>query len=35
VHEVRGDQALVNEIPWAVKYLGRPLLLAVEGEKGG
>jgi SAM-dependent methyltransferase len=30
VHEFRGDDRVVQQIPWAVKYLGRPLLLAVE-----
>jgi SAM-dependent methyltransferase len=28
--EFAGDERLVREIPWAVKYLGRPLLLVVE-----
>ncbi len=28
--EFRGGDALVAEIPWAAKYLGRPLLLAIE-----
>jgi len=30
VHEFRGDDVLVEQVPWASKYLGRPLLLAVE-----
>src|SRR5207245_9928835 len=30
VREFRGDDVLVEEVPWASKYLGRPLLLAVE-----
>jgi len=30
VQEFRGDDVLVEEVPWASKYLGRPLLLAVE-----
>src|SRR3989454_9868067 len=29
-HEFHGDDALVTEVPWATKYLGQPLLLAVE-----
>jgi len=33
VHEFCGDEPLVDEIPWAAKYLGRPLLLAVEAFK--
>ena len=33
VHEFCGDGALVDEIPWASKYLSRPLLLAVEARK--
>ncbi|HKA56779.1 MAG TPA: class I SAM-dependent methyltransferase [Candidatus Binatia bacterium] len=28
-----GDDELVGEVPWATKYLGRPLLLAVEAQK--
>ena len=31
--EFCGDAALVEQIPWAAKYLGRPLLLAVEARK--
>lgn len=27
------DEALVEEIPWAVKYLGRPLLLVVDAAR--
>jgi SAM-dependent methyltransferase len=27
------DSAVVEEIPWAVKYLGRPLLLTIEAER--
>jgi len=27
------DEALVGEIPWAVKYLGRPLLLVVDAAR--
>ena len=30
VHEFRADAMLVQQVPWASKYLGRPLLLAVE-----
>ncbi len=30
VREFRGDEALVSEVSWAAKYVGRPLLLAVE-----
>ena len=30
VHEFHGDDVLVQQVPWASKYLGRPLLLAVE-----
>jgi SAM-dependent methyltransferase len=33
VHEFRGDDALVQQVPWASKYLGRPLLLAVEARR--
>jgi SAM-dependent methyltransferase len=33
VHEFRGDEALVAEVTWATKYLGRPLLLAVEAQR--
>ena len=32
-YEFRGDDALVAEVPAATKYLGRPLLLAVEAWK--
>ena len=34
VSEYPGDEALAEQIPWAVKYLGRPLMLAVEAAKG-
>ncbi|MGH7823524.1 MAG: class I SAM-dependent methyltransferase [Candidatus Binatia bacterium] len=33
VQEFQGDEALVAEIPWAAKYLGRPLLLVLEAVK--
>ena len=33
VYEFRGDDVLVQQVPWASKYLGRPLLLAVEARK--
>ncbi len=33
VHEFRGDEALVAEVSWATKYLGRPLLLTVEAQR--
>jgi hypothetical protein len=33
VSEFLGDGILVEEIPWAVKYLGRPLMLAVQATK--
>jgi len=33
VHEFCGDAALADEIPWAAKYLSRPLLLTVEARK--
>ena len=33
VHEFCGDEPLVDEIPWAAKYLRRPLLLAVAANK--
>jgi len=33
VHEFCGDEALVDEIPWAAKYLRQPLLLGVEANK--
>ncbi len=32
-HEFYGDDDLVNEVPWATKYLGRSLLLAIEARK--
>jgi SAM-dependent methyltransferase len=32
-HDYRVDAALVDEIPWASKYLGRPLLFLVEAER--
>jgi SAM-dependent methyltransferase len=31
--EFCGDNELVNIVPWATKYLGRPLLLAIEARK--
>jgi SAM-dependent methyltransferase len=31
--EYRGDDQLVEEVPWAVKYKGRPLLLLVRAER--
>jgi SAM-dependent methyltransferase len=39
-HEYRGDQRLVDEMPWAAKYLGRTILLLVRavrdaGHSGG
>jgi SAM-dependent methyltransferase len=34
VSEFRGDDQLVREIPWAAKYLGKPLLLTVEARRG-
>ena len=33
--EYRGDQQLVEEVPWASKYQGRPLLLIVRAERTG
>jgi len=33
VHEFRGDDILVQQVPWASKYRGRPLLLAVEARE--
>jgi SAM-dependent methyltransferase len=33
--EYRGDERLVEEVPWATKYLGRPLLLLVRAERVG
>ena len=33
VCEFSGDEALIREVPWAGKYLGRPLLLTVEARK--
>jgi SAM-dependent methyltransferase len=31
--EYAGDRQLVEEVPWAVKYLGRPILLLVRAER--
>ena len=31
--EYRGDERLVEEVPWATKYLGRPLLLLIRAER--
>jgi SAM-dependent methyltransferase len=31
--EYQGDQSLVEEVPWAGKYLGRPLLLLIHAER--
>ena len=31
--EYRGDDRLVEEVPWAVKYSGRPLLLLVRAQR--
>jgi len=31
--EFCGDKALVEQVPWATKYLGRPLLLVVEARR--
>jgi SAM-dependent methyltransferase len=31
--EYQGDNRLVQEVPWADKYLGRPLLLVVQAER--
>jgi SAM-dependent methyltransferase len=33
IREFHGDEQLAREIPWASKYLGRPLLLTVEAYK--
>jgi SAM-dependent methyltransferase len=33
--EYRGDAQLVEEVPWASKYQGRPLLLIVRAERNG
>jgi hypothetical protein len=33
VSEFPGDEILVEEIPWAAKYLGRTLMLAVQATK--
>jgi SAM-dependent methyltransferase len=33
VREFCGDHALTEEVPWASKYFGRPLLLAIEARK--
>ena len=32
-YEFCGDAELVHGVPWATKYLGRPLLLAIEARK--
>jgi SAM-dependent methyltransferase len=32
-YEFYGDDELVNEVPWATKYLRRPLLLAIAARK--
>jgi SAM-dependent methyltransferase len=32
-HEYTGDHSLLEEVPWATKYIGRPLLLLVRGER--
>ncbi len=32
-YEFYGDDELVNEVPWATKYLGRSLLLIIEARK--
>lgn len=32
-YEFYGDDELVHEVPWATKYLGRPLLLAIAARK--
>ncbi len=34
ISEYDGDEALAEQIPWAAKYLGRPLMLAVQAAKG-
>jgi SAM-dependent methyltransferase len=31
--EYRGDDRLVEEVPWAIKYRGRPLLLLVRAQR--
>jgi SAM-dependent methyltransferase len=31
--EYRGDDRLVEEVPWAIKYTGRPLLLLVRAQR--
>jgi hypothetical protein len=33
VREYRGDDALARQIPWASKYRGQPLMLAVVATK--
>jgi SAM-dependent methyltransferase len=33
--EFHGDRELANEIPWAVRYLGCPLLLVIEARRSG
>ena len=33
VFEFHGDEALVNEVPWATKYVCRPLMLAIEARR--
>ena len=32
--EYRGDDRLLEEVPWATKYIGRPLLLLVRAKRG-
>ena len=32
-HEFAGDRRLAQEVPWAAKYVGRPLLLLVTAER--
>jgi SAM-dependent methyltransferase len=32
-HEYVADEALVLEVPWAAKYLGRPLLVLIRAER--
>lgn len=32
-HEYPGDERLLEEVPWAAKYIGRPLLLLVRAER--
>jgi len=34
LEEHRGDEALAREVPKAAKYVGRPLLLVIEAQKG-